>query len=336
MRWCRITIPLVFLLLPAMAAASSSGQFVYKKLYSMGTVYEIVAYSPSINRASQAIDAAFQEITALDHMMSNYDLQSDLSCLNRKAHFHAVRVPPDLFQIIQDSLVYSQASDGKYDVTVAPLVDAWKSAIRGGEIPSAARINALRDCIGYRKVQLFPKDLVEFHSPCLRIDLGSIAKGYAVDRAAAILRSRDIQSALINAGGSTLYGIGSPPGRAGWNIRLRDPTGRVEPEVILRNNSVSTSEQGKESLIEASRIGHLIDPITGNPVRSDFAVSVVAKTATATDGLSTTLFLMGPEDGAQLVRQLPDVAAIWVSPAGQAKMASTGPRIRLLTQRGNH
>ncbi|MGH9342772.1 MAG: FAD:protein FMN transferase [Terriglobia bacterium] len=334
MRWGRILGGLVILLalclLPeTMTASSPSGQFVYKKQYSMGTVYEIVAYSPSMNRASQAIDAAFMAIAALDHMMSNYDAQSDLSRLNREAHFHAVRVPPDLFQVIQDSLVYSRASDGKYDVTVAPLVDVWKSAMRGGEPPSAARINRLRGCVGYRKVQLIPTDRIEFHSPCLRIDLGSIAKGYAVDRAVKILRSQNIQSALINAGGSTLYGMGAPPGRAGWSIRLRDPSGRVEPEVILRDDSVSTSEQEEESLIDADEFGHIIEPITGQPVRSDFAVSVVAKTGTATDGLSTTLFLMGPNNGAQLVRKLPDVAAIWVSPTGQTKVASTGPKILL-------
>lgn len=338
MRWRRNlggwTIPLAFFLFPVTIAASSSSQFVYKKQYSMGTVYEIVAYSPSVNRATHAIDAAFQAIVALDHMMSNYDAQSDLSRLDREAHFRSVRVPPDLFQVIQDSLVYSRASEGKYDVTVAPLVDAWKSAMRGGEPPSAQKINKLRGCVGYRKVQLIPADRIEFHSSCLRIDLGSIAKGYAVDRAVKILRSQNIQSALINAGGSTLYGIGAPPGRAGWSIRLRDPSGRIEPEVILRDDSVSTSEQEAESLIDADKLGHLIDPVTGEPVRSDFAVSVVAKTATTTDGLSTTLFLMGPNDGAQLVRKLPDVAAIWVSPMGQTSVASTGPKILLHQSQG--
>ncbi|MGH9403356.1 MAG: FAD:protein FMN transferase [Terriglobia bacterium] len=339
MRWGRIIGGLLALFLfhvTVAAFSSPKGQFVYKKQYSMGTVYEIAAYSPSIDRASQAIDAAFKAIAALDHMMSNYDAQSDLSRLDRGAHFHAVRVPLDLFRVIQDSLVYSKESDGKYDVTVAPLVDAWKSAMRSGAIPSAVRINKLRSCVGYRKVQLIPTGWIEFHSPCLRIDLGSIAKGYAVDRAVEVLRSRNIHNALINAGGSTLYGMGAPPGRAGWSIRLRDPSGRVRPEVILRDDSVSTSEQEKQSLMDAGEFGHLIDPITGQPARSSFAVSVVAKTATATDGLSTTLYLMGPEAGAQLVRKLSDVAAIWVSPTGQTKAASTGPKILLHQSQGGN
>lgn len=309
------------------APSNPASQFVYKKQYAMGTVYEIAAYSPSADRASQAIDAAFRTIVALDHVMSNYNPQSDLRVLDRSAHFQAVRVPPDLFRVIQASLVYSRLSHGKYDVTVAPLVDAWKSAMRTGALPSAAKLARLRSCVGYRKVQLIPPDQIEFHSLCTRIDLGSIGKGYAVDRAVQVLRSYGIHRALINAGGSTLYAIGAPPGRAGWSIRLRDPSHNVEPEVTLCNDSVSTSEQERASLIDAGTFGHIIDPITERPVRSDFAVSVVASTATSTDGLSTTLFLMGPKAGAQLVRTLPETAAVWVSREGQFETASTGPKI---------
>ncbi len=229
--------------------------------------------------------------------------------------------------MIQASLVYSRLSDGKYDVTVAPLVDAWKSAMGTGRPPSAADLVRLRSCVGYRKVQLIPPDRIEFHSPCTSIDLGSIGKGYAVDRAVEVLRAFGIQRALINAGGSTFYGIGAPPGRAGWSIRLRDPSHHVEPEVTLRDDSVSTSEQERTSLIDAGKFGGIIDPATGQPVRSDFAVSVVASTATATDGLSTTLYLMGPKAGAQLVSTLPETAAVWVSREGHATIASTGPKI---------
>ncbi len=322
---------LPLLLFPiAVRASTQADQFIYKNQYAMGAVYEIAAYSPYPNRATQAIDAAFRVIVTLDRVMSNYDPQSDLSRLDRSAHFKAVTVPPDLFRVIQASLVYSRLSGGKYDVTVAPLVDAWKSAIRGGRLPSAGEIERLRSCVGYRKLQLMTPNRIEFHSPCTRIDLGSIGKGYAVDRAAQVLRAYGIRRALINAGGSTIYAIGAPPGRAGWTVRLRDPSHHIDPEVTLRDDSVSTSEQERASLIDGGEFGHIIDPITGQPVHSDFAVSVVAETATATDGLSTTLFLMGPQAGARLVRTLPETAAVWVSREGRAEMASTGPKIRLL------
>jgi FAD:protein FMN transferase len=309
------------------AASANERQFLYRKRYAMGTVYEIVAYSPSLQTASQATDAALNEVVELDHVMSNYDTESDLSRLDRSAHFRAVRVPPDLFRVIQDSFVYSRLSNGKYDVTVAPLVDAWKAAMVTGQAPSFAQITRLRKCVGYQKVQLIPPDSIEFHSTCTRIDLGSIGKGYAVDRAVEILRAYGIRNALIDAGGSTLYGMGAPPGQTGWSVRLRDPSARIAPEVILHNDSVSTSEQEKTSLIQPQTFGHIIDPITAMPLRSDFAVSAVAASATATDGLSTTLFLLGPIEGSRVVRKLTGTAAIWISPTGEERVASTGPRI---------
>jgi thiamine biosynthesis lipoprotein len=311
-------------------AAASSSRFVYGKRYSMGTVYEIVAYGQSLERASQALDAAFSKIADLDRIMSNYDLESDLSRMERSAHFRAVHVAPDLYRVIQDSLLYSPLSGGKYDITVAPLVDAWKSAMRDGQAPSAKRLKQLRDCVGYGKIQLIPPGEIELDSPCMRLDLGSIGKGYAVDRAVEVLRSAGIRDALVNAGGSTIYGIGSPPGQQGWTIRLNDPSGQVSPQVTLRDDSVSTSGQETNSVIFAGEFGHIIDPVTAQPMRSAFSVSVIARTATASDGLSTTLFLLGPDAGSRVIHELPGTAALWVSPKGEASLASSGPKILVL------
>lgn len=328
--WQVAAIAVLLAAMPLSAAGSvpTAPQFVYRKRYAMGTVFEIVAYSPSVERASRAAGAALSAVCALDRMMTNFDPQSDLSLLDRRGRFRSVAVPPDLYRIIRASLVYSRLSKGKYDVTIGPLAAAWKSAMRGrGQRPSATRIAELKGCVGYRKVQLIPPDHIELHSSCMSLDLGSIGKGYAVDRAVAILRSYGIRNALINAGGSTIYGLGSPPGRAGWKVGLRDPSGRIRPEVLLHNNSVSTSEQAVSSLIDAGQFGHIIDPATGRPLPRNFAVSAVAPTATASDGLSTTLFLVGPKAGSRVVRGLADTAAIWISPNGRSEMCSTGPRI---------
>lgn len=329
--WLVAALAVLLVVLPVRAAGSAPAapQFVYRKRYAMGTVFEIVAYSPSVERASLAAGAALHAVSVLDRMMSDYDPQSDLSLLDRSARFHSVAVPPDLYRIIGASLVYSRLSRGQYDVTIGPLATAWKSAMRGGLRPSAALISQLKSCVGYSKVQLIPPDHIELHSSCMRLDLGSIGKGYAVDRAVGILRSYGIRNALINAGSSTIYGLGSPPGRSGWEVGLRDPSGRIRPEVLLHNNSVSTSEQEITSLIDAGQFGHIIDPSTGRPLPRNFAVSAVAPTATASDGLSTTLFLVGPKEGTRLVRALAETAAIWISPAGRASVCSTGPRIAL-------
>ena len=315
-------------LVPA-SSPETKTPLVHKTKYIMGTVYEIAAYHERPERASQAIDKAFAEIVRLDSVMSNYKPESDLSRLNRNAHFYAEEVPADLYRVIEESLRYSKVSGGKFDITVAPLVDLWKAALRGDRVPTRAEEEKLRACVGYEKIELIPPDMVEFHSPCMRIDLGSIGKGYAVDRAVEILRENGIKNALVDAGQSTIYGMGAPPGQRAWEVHLRDPSERVDPQVLLSDNSVSTSEQTPPSLLGNATAGHIIDPENGKPLETKYALSIVAKTGTASDALSTTLLLVGPEKGKQIVKEIADAAAVWVSAEGDTETVTTGPEIRL-------
>jgi FAD:protein FMN transferase len=331
----RIAASLVLASLSAWPAHAQDPAYIHKKKFVMGTVFEIVAYDASSARASAAIDDAFQEIVRLDGIMSNYKPESNLSRLNRTTHFHAEAVPTDLYNVIEESIRYSRLSEGKFDITVGPLVNFWKAIMRGERAPSSAEEERLRRCVGYEKIVLVPPDGVELRSPCLQIDLGAIGKGYAVDRAVQVLRSRGISSALVNAGGSTMYGMGSPPGQSAWRVRLRDPSSRIHPEVMMLENSVSTSEQTAPSLLGEDSAGHIIDPESGLPVKTTVAVSAVAKTATASDALSTTLLLLGHKKGRELVKATPRTAAIWISPGGQVETATSGPQIVLATEDAN-
>jgi thiamine biosynthesis lipoprotein len=301
----------------------------HQKKYIMGTVFEIVVYDAPAARANDTMEQALQEIVRLDAVMSNYKADSELSALNRNAHDHAQIVSSDLYRVIEESLQYSRLTGGKFDVTVGPLVDRWKAVMTGEPAPSVDEQQKLRACVGYQKVELIPPDRIEFHSPCLRIDLGAIGKGYAVDRAAEILRSHGIKNALIDAGGSTWYGMGSPPEQTGWRVHLRDPSENVDPQVILHDNSVSTSEQTPPSELGNESTGHIIDPARGTPLRTRYAISAIAKSATASDGLSTSLLLVGPEEGKKLISGIQDTAAVWISADGKVEMASSGPRIQL-------
>ena len=330
MRWNKLVPSSVALLviIVAQAWASAKGdQLVYRKKYAMGTVFEIVAYGPSPERTARAIEQAFKDVIRLDHVMSDYIPSSDLTRINRTAHYRAEPVPPDLYKVIQQSLLYSRLSAGEFDISVGPLARIWKAEIRDGTVPTEAEVEKLRRCVGWRKITLAPPDRVEFRSPCMAIDLGAIGKGYAVDRAAAILRSDGIRRALISAGTSTFYAMGSPLGGSGWTVHLRDPSGNLSPEVILSGNSVSTSEQTHDPEPGKAPFGDIIDPAKGVPVKAHYSVSVVAGSATASDALSTTLLLMGPARGKALVKKLPDVAAIWISRQGKPEKFSTGPRI---------
>jgi thiamine biosynthesis lipoprotein len=324
MHWNRFLIAAslissVFIQVPGVS--SQTTPFVHKKRYAMGTVFEIVAYSDSAGGTSSAIDQALDEVVRLDNMMSNFKPESDLSRMNREAHFHAVRIPVDLYKVIETSLAYSRLSEGEFDVSVGPVVDLWKAALAGGAAPTAAELAQAHSCVGYEKIELIAPDQIEFHSDCMRIDLGAIGKGYAVDRAMAILRSNGIERAYIDAGGSTIYGMGAPPDRDGWLVHLRDPSNRLDPQAKLISNSVSTSEQTGASTLTGDAPGHIVVPVSGKPLRTRYAVSVTAKSATDSDALSTTLLLLGPEKGAALVSRLKDVAALWVSSDGQKTIA---------------
>ncbi|HZC42801.1 MAG TPA: FAD:protein FMN transferase, partial [Acidobacteriaceae bacterium] len=172
---------------------------------------------------------------------------------------------------------------------------------------------------------------IRFHSSRITIDLGAIGKGYAVDRAAAVLRSCGIECALINSGGSTFYAMGCPPGQPGWLVHLCDPSAQLDPRVLLNENSVSTSQQTPPSLLGLPSFGHIIDAAAGEPLESATAVSVVAESATASDALSTALLVMGPAKGRDLVKRLPNLAALWISPEGLPQTVTSGPEILMTT-----
>lgn len=320
-----LALVVLFAAIPSPVRSSTNEVLVYRKKYIMGTVFEIAAYDSSTEHASNAIEKAFQEIVRIDDVLSNYKADSALSNLNRSAHFHAEKVPADLYLVIDESVKFSKLSEGKFDVSVGPLVDLWKAALTGGSLPSPAQQEKARACVGYQKIHLSPPDHITFESTCLQLDLGGIGKGYAVDRAAEILRLAGIRNALINAGGSTLYAMGSPPNRAGWLLHLRDPSRMIDPQITISDESVSTSEQSAPSVLANDSAGHIIDPDTGMPLRTDFAVSVVARTGTASDGLSTCLLLLGPTKGQIMLKSMPGVSAVWISP--RAEVTTAGNRI---------
>ena len=317
----------VFFAIVSSVRGSENQLLVYKKKYIMGTVFEIAAYDQTSEHGSVALENAFQEIVRVDNLLSNYKSDSALSSLNRSAHFHAEKVPSDLYRVVEESVRFSSLSGGKFDISIAPLVDLWKAAIAGDDAPSLAKQQAARACVGYEKIELTPPDQITLHSSCMRLDLGAIGKGYAVDRAAEVLRSSGIHDALINAGGSTILAMGSPPGQSAWLVHLRDPSHQVDPQVMLKDESVSTSEQTAPSLLGDATAGHIIDPDTGAPLRTEFAVSVIAQTGTLSDALSTTSLLLGSAKGKALLQGMPDVSAIWISHDAQMETVTSGPQI---------
>src|ERR1700732_1032959 len=148
----------VFFAIVSSVRSSENQLLVYKKKYIMGTVFEIAAYDQTSEHASAALENAFQEIVRVDNLLSNFKTDSALSSLNRSAHFHAEKVPSDLYRVVEQAIQFSRLSDGKFDISIAPLVNLWKAALRGEGTPSRAQQEDARSCVGYEKLGLSPRD----------------------------------------------------------------------------------------------------------------------------------------------------------------------------------
>ena len=306
------------------AAALSAGSItaetplspIHLQRYCMGTMIDMVVYEGSKAEGERAVKAAMAEIVRLDQVMSHFKPDSDLSRLVRDARHRTVAVEPTLYEVIQHSLAASRISGGRFDVTIAPLLKMWRRAYDEGRRPSAAEIVAARQCVGFAKIATRAPNYISFSSDCLELDLGGIGKGYAVDRAMGVLKSAGVQRALINAGGSSIAAIGSPPGKDGWPVSV-GPDG-AGPTLLLRDASISTSQQTETPHLFGARVpGEIIDPAAAAPAETTASVRVVAPSGTWSDALSTALILMTKEEATRMLARIPDVAAMWMSAEGR-------------------
>ena len=266
-------------------------------LDAMGSTFTVVAYGEDRNLLQSAVDLSFEEVKRLDELLSNYQPRSEWSKVNRDAAEHPVRVSPELFRVIEFCLDYSRISEGAFDITVGPLVRAWGFFKGSGRFPHRAEIRAALDKVGYQHVDLDRSNLtVRFVKPGMEIDPGGIGKGYAVDRIVGILKGLGIRSALVSAGGSSIYGLGAPPDEKGWKVRIRDPKkeGKTVSEVILNDNSMSTSGTSEKFFVSGGKVySHIFDPRTGFPAPGMLSVSVVAPRTLDSEAWTKPIFILG-------------------------------------------
>ncbi len=290
---------------------------------AMGTIYTIVAYGRDKSSLADACALAFEEIDTLDDEMSNYKAASELSRVNREAAQSPVTASQELFNLIQYSQRASEASGGDFDITVGPLMQLWGFFRGQGRLPGQSEIAEVQRRIGYRHVHLDAGTrAIHFDVSGMSLDLGGIAKGYAVDRAAEILRAHGVYSALISSGGSSVYALGSPPGERGWKITVRDPYRRDQPADVLRLRNFALLDlwQLREVLcINGGKVYcHIMDPHTGWPVQN--MLSAVAAVPTgAGDGKAQQdkLLPVAQEKSRQFVTIHPNILGILYQPGDQ-------------------
>jgi thiamine biosynthesis lipoprotein len=215
---------------------------------------------------------------------------------------------------------YSRESDGAFDVTVGPLMKAWGFFRGEGRLPGEDELSEVRARIGYSHVTLRAGDrTIQFDRPGIELDLGGIGKGYAVDRAVSVLRSRGIAAALVSAGGSTIYGLGAPPGQRGWEVTIQDPlhANRTARKTVLRDRALSVSGSYDKSFeVAGVRYGHIMDPRTGRPVTDVLSVAVLADSGTAGDALDDAFFVLGVAKSREYLKRLPLTEALVFVPDG--------------------
>jgi len=290
---------------------------------SMGCAYAIVAYGRDGAALPRIVDAAFDEVDRIDRLMSHYKPESPLSRLNRDAAGGPVRVDPELLGLIAESLRYSRESNGAFDITVGPLMKAWGFFRGGGRVPGPDELAELRERVGYAHVILDPAaKTIRFDRPGVELDLGGIAKGYAVDRAVEVLRGHQVVAALVSAGGSTVFGMGAPPGHPAWEVGIQDP---VDPDAValtvrLKDRTLSVSGSYEKSFEkDGVRYSHIMDPRTGRPVPGVLSVVVLTDTGTAGDALDDAFFVQGVARSRAYLRRLPATEAFFFLPSPRSR-----------------
>ncbi len=266
----------------------------------MGTFVETV--SPD----ARALDIVFAEIRRIDLMMSNYIPDSELSELNKNGQ---IKASPDMFFILEKSRYFWEVSGGAFDVTVGPLMDIWGFKDKNFRLPTEAEIKSALGVIGMNKIILNKRDyMVKFMVSGMRIDLGAIAKGYAVDCAVRKLKEAQIKSCLINLGGQ-IYGLGTNNGRP-WKVAIQDPRGSgLKGYLELKNQSVATSGDYEQYFEKDNRrFSHIMNPRTGYPEDSEvISATVIAEDGLTADALATAIVVMGKEKGLELANKFPGV-----------------------------
>jgi FAD:protein FMN transferase len=317
----RLPTTILFLLL-TLALGTARADWHHREAAIMGTRIAVELWSDDDAAGERAVEAVLAEMRRVDALMSHYKPESQLSQINQRADREAVKVDPELAQLILRAGQLSELTGGAFDITYASV--GYLYDYRAHTRPTDAEIAAGLGAIDWRHVIVDPEaSTVRFSRKGVRIDLGGIAKGYAVDRAIGIVQSMGIAHASVTAGGDSRI-IGDRFGRP-WIVGIRHPDDpdRVIARIPMVDASISTSGDYERYFDEGGeRYHHIIDPGTGRSAGELRSVTIIGPDATTTDGLSTSVFVLGPQRGLELVEKLGDVDAVLVRRDGKVLYSS--------------
>lgn len=284
----------------------------------MGTVVQITVAHHSEEQARAGIRAAMSELQRVDDLLSVSKPGSLVTKINREGSSGKIPVGAEVFSLLRDTVAMSSASDGAFDATIWPVAELWDFD-KGGMVPKPTLIASKLPLVGYQNILFDDSAMsVGFARQGMGLDLGAIAKGWAVDRAMEKLKSLGIRNAIIDAGGD-LRIIGARPGKDFWKIGVQHPRepGALLTTFSLRDTAIVTSGDYERFFIaEGIRYHHILEPATGQPARGCRSVTVVAATAEEADACATAAFVLGPQKGLAFLRARPGLQGLIVDDRG--------------------
>ncbi len=279
----------------------------------MDTFVQVTIFDQNrqVEELEKIIESSFQRIKEIDRITNNYNDSSLISLVNRKACKEPVELDSVLQEIILSANKISKQSDGAFDITIGSVKRLWNFSSDDPRVPEATAINNQIEHVDYRLVKL-ENHKIKFNTPKIKIDLGAIAKGFAIDEAIMVLQQNGIKDAMVNAGGD-LRAICSDLTKGKRKVWIKHP--RIENKLLgyfqMDNGSVATSGDYERFFIkDSTRYFHILDPKTGYPARGCVSVTIQTGNAMIADALATTVFVLGSDAGMNFVEKLPDVEAI--------------------------
>jgi thiamine biosynthesis lipoprotein len=287
----------------------------------MGVPFRMVLYAADEETATAAATAAFGRVRELNDVFTDYDSDSELSRLSQGAGEGPKAVSAEMWEVLNRAQALAERTGGAFDVTVGPYVNLWRKARRDRALPSNAHVSRARAVVGYEKMKLNKGSRkVELLTPGMRLDLGGIAKGYALDAALEVLADHGIRSALVSGGGD-LAVSGAPPGKRGWRIEVAPLDVEHAPPakfVLLEYRALATSGDVFQHVeIDGKRYSHIVDPRTGVGLTDHSLVTVIARDATTADSLATAASVLGSVAGKALLEKTRGVEGLIVRKPGE-------------------
>ncbi|MBK9037380.1 MAG: FAD:protein FMN transferase [Myxococcales bacterium] len=305
---------------------------------TMGTIVQVTIWTDDEDGAARAAKAVFAEFDRLDAMMTTWTPDSEISRINAAAGSgKAVKVSAEAFAVIARAVDVSRASHGVFDITVGAYAGLWKfDEDMDGSLPALADVLKRKKLVNWKDIVLDRKQrAVRLKRAGMKITLGGIAKGYAVDKAAAVLEAAGFTNFIVQAGGD-MYVSGSKDATP-WVVGIRDPRGPRDQSFAvapIRDHAFSTSGDYERGFVkDGVRYHHILDPRTAQPARASRSVTIMAVDAFTADAWSKVLFILGAKDAMALVERMPDFDAVFVDADNHVIMSSgLKDRVKVLTE----